>query len=247
MGTSSSGRSGSGSGMRAGSYGAGSYESLDGQMNSKPYDPSDISNEVGELLKQLFGRAAPYTREMFDNPYLKNVYLELFTFSALVRDPNSAEDIGAKYDLNIEESGFIPNLIGNLDQKYRQPEVDSRCANAVRQTLELFLFRAVKDEYDLTIGNSSGREVIAAMGANVDFWKSLSGHFLSDLAKIMCKKEVERKSKGATLATEREVERRTNQVIDSYKQLSGEGGPDYRQLFQYIGQNWEWFKKEMTR
>ena len=62
MGTSSSGPSGSGSGMRAGGGGAGSYVSFGGQMSSTPYESVDISSEIGELLKELFVRAASYTR-----------------------------------------------------------------------------------------------------------------------------------------------------------------------------------------
>ena len=93
-------------------------------------------------------------------------------------------DIGIRYDLSIEESDFIFSLIGVLDQEYKRPEVDSRCTSALRQTIEYFLFTAVKDEYNLTIGDGTGREVIAAMGANVDFWRSLSGHFLSNSGHI---------------------------------------------------------------
>jgi hypothetical protein len=254
MGTTGGGGSGSGSGVRVGggggssgsSGGAGSYVSSNRKISSKSYNSADIKSEIGRLFKQLFNRALPYMKSMFYNPYLDQVYEELFSFSRLMRDQNSLKLISDRYNLDMEETGFILNLINRLDEKYWNSEVDTRCANAVRQTLEDFLFKAVKDDHYLVV-DGTGREVAKVMNDNADFWKSLSGHFLSTLASAMYEKEIERKGTEATFAFKKEIERRTNHVISSYKQLNRKGKPNYQDIFKYIGRNWEWFKTEMTR
>jgi hypothetical protein len=46
---------------------------------------------------------------------------------------------------------------------------------------------------------------------------------------------------------EGELEQRTNQVIKSYIERCGDQKENYPKLMSYIGNNWEWFKDEMTR
>jgi hypothetical protein len=247
MGTASSGGSGGGSGMRSGGGdGGGGYYSSDGNMSTKAFDAAGISAEVGKLFKGLFSRASAYMQEMFDNPYITNVYLELFTLSSLVRNQNSVEAIGERYKIDMDEPLFILNLLDKFREKYQVAGVDSRCIDAVRLTLESFLFKAVDDDPILSI-DGNGRDVVNSMSKNADFWKRLSGNFLLYLTVMVYKKDTEAKTPKASFAAEKEIEKRTNQIITSYEQLSGGRETDYTRLFEYIGQNWEWFKKEMTR
>jgi hypothetical protein len=85
------------------------------------------------------------------------------------------------------------------------------------------------------------------MKNNATFWKSISGYFLLYLSTTVYKKEKETKIPKATYAVEKEIERRTNRLLDSYKERSNGQKTNYRELFKYISQNWDWFKEEMTK
>jgi hypothetical protein len=246
MGTSSGGGGGGGgSGVGGGGAGGvGEYLSSEGQMTNREYKPTDVRNEVGSLLTKLFRHASAYLEEMFCNPYLKAVFPELFTLSSLLHNENPVEIVGKRYDLDMYEPNFIFDLVSRFDQKFGREEVDSRCAEAIRQAVQEFLFRAVQDDPNVII--STGNDVVKAMADRVVFWQSLSGHFLSCLANAVYQKEIERKSEAAIFAIQDEIERRTNRVIESYEAISGRNTEDYRHLFQYVCENWEWFKKEMT-
>lgn len=246
MGTSSGGRGGSGSGMRTGGGGAGTYVSSGGTIAAKPFRDADIKREVGEKLNSLFARASTYTQEMFCNSYLKGIYGELFSISGWLRDIDAVEAIHSEYRVPMDEPGFIFELMERIDEKYKQPGVDARCTNAVRQSLEDFLFGAVSDDPDLSI-DGTGREVVTAMREHEEFWSRLSSQFLSTLANTMYEMDSERKDRGATLSVRAEVERRVNRVIKSFEAIYDDGKADYGHLLDYIGRNWDWFKKEMTK
>ncbi len=250
MGTANSGGSGSGSGTRAGGGGngggGGSYASSGGEMINKPYDEKVISDEVTAVFKALFSRALSYTKEMFDNAYLNSVYLELFTLASLIHNQSPEEAIASRYKLDMNEPGFILNLISQLHEKFSATETDARCIEAARNALEKFLFRAVDNEPDLLI-DGTGREVVVAMKNNETFWKSIAGYFLWYLSTAVYRKETEIKTPKATYAVEKEIERRTNRLLDSYKERSNGQKVNYKELFKYISQNWDWFKEEVTK
>jgi hypothetical protein len=248
MGTASSGGSGGGSGLRAGGGsggGAGGFASSGGNISSISYERSDISNEVRKILTELFGRASTYSRTIFDNDYVKMVYKDLFDLSLVLRKQNSKELIGDKYNLDMNEPKFILNLINKLHEEYSTNEISSDSSKAVRQTLESFFFESIQDDPNLLFAD--GKTIVDNMADNKTFWKSLSGYFLSKLAITVYKKEIERRIPQATFAIEDEIERRTNQVIFNYQELSQNKKTNYKDLFQYIGQNWEWFKNEMLK
>jgi hypothetical protein len=246
MGTASYGAYGSGSGLRSGSGDGGTPYSDGGDVNPKPYTEDTIKMEVSELIKEQFTRAAPYLQSMFHNSYLAKVYAELFALSALLKGEQPIEKIGARYHINMNEPEFIFNLIGYLDQKFRSEEVDSRVAQAGRITLEKVLLRAVKEDPYLSI-DGKGEEVVEAMRLNTPFWKGLSGQVLANLAITIYKKDTEAKMPEAAIAAAREIERRTNEVIKSFEGTSGGKKVEYRDLFEYIDQHWDWFKEEMTQ
>jgi len=246
MGTASSGSRGSGSGRRAGNQGGiGEYMSSGGKMGNKPYDEKQLSEEITTLFKELFSRASPYMQQMFNNPYLNKAYAEMFTLSSLLKKENAAESIAKRYNLDLDETAFLLSLLSRLHETFRNSETDARCEEAVRNTLEKFLFESVNNDPYL-IFESTGREVVAAMQDNAVFWKSISGYFLWHLSTTVYKKDIEAKIPEAAIAATREIERRTNHLLDSFKQRSGDQKPDYRNLFSYISRNWEWFKNEMT-
>jgi hypothetical protein len=251
MGTTSAGVSGSGSGLRAGGgsgwqSGAGIYTSAKGKMVPKPFNNSDIENEIRKTITALFSRTSPYIKEAFCNSYTIQLYNELFVFSQLLRKGDNIELICQRYDLDVKEPEFIFNLIDRLDKKFSKVNIDPRCTDTARATLENFLFQILEDNYDLAvIGN--GKTVIKAMGTKIDFWRTLSGHFLLTLASTMFLKEVERKVPNATFFIKRAIEQRTNAVISDFKSFHKEGKVDYSKLLEYICENWEWFKREMTK
>lgn len=245
MGTASFGIHGSGSGMRAGGGGEGGYYSFGGRMDAYPYDNDTIKKEVGSQFQELFARAIPYLKSMFTNKYLINTYFELFDILALLKGEQPVKKIGEKYNIDMNEPGFILDLIDKLDRKYRSDEVVSIASEAVRLTLEKVLFKAVNDDSILSI-DGSGVEVVEAMRLNSTFWHRLSGHFLSELAIIVFKKDTESKTPQASIATAKEIERRTNKVIEKFKEMSGDKKTDYSSLLKYIENHWDWFKEEMT-
>lgn len=246
MGTASSGGSGGGSGLRFGGGGGGGYYSSGGEINSTPYDSATIREEVGRLFKDLFNRASTYMQEMLTRQYTNDIYSELFILSSMLHGQDPIQAIGNKYGIDMDAPQFIFALLDKQRQKYQTEGVDSRCVDAVRLALENLLFIAVKEEPYLSI-DANGKEVVAEMRKNVEFWKSVSGYFMLCLFTTIYKKDVERKTPGATLAARAEIERRTNGMIASYVHLSGGQRTDYRNLLKYIGQNWDWFKEEMTQ
>jgi hypothetical protein len=246
MGTGSFGSSGAGSGIRHRESGSGQYQSSGGQVIAASFGPKDMKKEVQEVLGELFAGASEYMKGMFANSYVRSVFAELFEFSRILRSDSAVRELGELYRLDVKKTGFILNLIDRLDAQIRTPDVEERFANTVRSTLELFFFKAVRDEYNVATAGTA-TQVVDAMRDNRDFWRSLSGHFLYSLASTVFQKEVERKAHQATFAVAKELETRTNAVIDSYEKLNEGRGINYRALLDYIADHWEWFRAEMIK
>lgn len=246
MGTASFGIHGSGSGMRTGGGGVGGSYSSGGQMDAYPFDSKTIQKEVSSQFKELFTRANPYLQSMFSNQYLCDSYFDLFSFLSMLQGEKPVVKIGDKYKIDMNEPGFILTLIDKFDQMFRSIEVSQIASDAVRLTLEKVFFKAVNNDPFLLI-DGNGIEVVEAMRLNSTFWHSLSGHFLSELAIIVYKKETESKTPQASIATVKEIEGRINQVIQCFVEKSDDKKTDYSSLLKYIEKHWDWFKGEMTK
>lgn len=214
-------------------------------MNARQYSPTEIDNEVKSTIKAMAARTQPYLQETFCNSYIQQLYKELFAFSRLLRDADRIDKISRRYGLKMSDSGFLFSLIDRLDNRFGKEDVDPRCLETARLSLEPFLFESLGKKQNVgVVGN--GEEVITAMAAGSEYWNSLSGHFLSVLARTLFFKEVERKIPKATFAIEAAIERRTNALISEFAVIQ-EGKVDYSALMEYISTHWDWFESEMTK
>lgn len=249
MGTTSAGRSGSGSGL--GSNGGGTWSDgggiltySRGIMTSKLFSDTDIKREVTETLGALFARASTYIKESFTNKFLLELYDELFIFSKLLRENENINKIAKRYDLETNEPGFIFSLILKLFDRFSKTGIDSRSVDNVRITLERFIFISVGDNHDVAI-EGNGSEVIVAMKENKEFWGLLSEYFLSTLLNVMFSKEVEKKVPDATFAIQKELANRTRKIITNFEKSKDGEKVNFSKIFEYISNNWESFKREL--
>jgi hypothetical protein len=262
MGTSSGGSSGSGSGLSGGGGGGGgygggggggggssgsrTYTSRRGIMIPEQPSESDTDKKVGGKFKELFSRAATYTNESFSNKHIQQVYRELFVLADLLRGSDNVDRIGQRYHLNMTDTGFYFTLIDAILNRFSTAGIDARCINTTRTLLDRFLQLALGKKLEL-IATGTGKDIVKAMSENVEFWQHRSGHFLSQLAYAIYLKEIERPN--AVFSIQQSVEKRTNAVISNYveRAKSEKGKIDYSGLMEYISDNWEWFKSEVTK
>jgi hypothetical protein len=251
MGTTSAGATGSGSGLKASGgsgwqRGGGRYASSGGKMITKRFSQADIDEEISTTLGALFSRTATYIKESICNSYIQDLFGEMFILSQLIRKTDGVEQVGKRYNLDMTESDFMFKLIHRLEEKFDKTNIDNRCLEVARMTLERFLFRVLVDKSNLAV-TGNGRAVVRAMSENAKFWDSLSGYFLSEIAYTLFSKEVEGKVPNATFAIKKALEKRTNTVISSFQNSVKNGKPHYPKLLEYISKNWELFKTEMLK
>lgn len=207
---------------------------------------SDTDRQVAAKFKELLSRAPTYTNESFSNEHIQQVYRELFALAELLRVSDNVHRIGQRYRLNMNDTGFYFALIEAIMNRFSTASIDPRCINTTRALLDRFLQLALGKKLEL-IATGNGKDIVKAMCENVEFWQHRSGHFLSQLASTIYLKEIERPN--AVFAIKQSVEKRTNDVISSYAERtkSEKGKVDYSGLMEYISDNWEWFKSEVTK
>ncbi len=207
---------------------------------------SETDKRVGAKFKELFSRAPTYAYESFSNKHIQQVYKEIFALAELLKGSDNADRIGQRYRLNMTDTGFYFALIDAIMNRFSTADIDPRCINTTRVLLDSFLQLAIGKKLEL-MATGNGKDIVKAMSENAEFWQHRSGHFLSQLASTIYLKEIERPN--AVFAIKESVEKRTNGVISSYVEhtTSGKGKVDYSGLIEYISDNWEWFKTEVTK
>jgi hypothetical protein len=251
MGTTSAGASGSGSGLRAAggagwSSGSGFFESDGSRMMTAQPGKAEIEDEVRTIAVALFSRAEAYVRESFCNAYIKALYKELFKLCEFIQGKGNVEQVMRAYSLDMNESGFIFSLLDKLGNMFSKDGIDPRCTETARSALENLLFKALGDRQDLA-ATGDGKSVIKAMTINTEFCRRLSYHFLAVFGETLFLKEMERKVPRAIFSIRRTLERRTDAVISEFESRPKAEETDNSSLLEYICENWEWFKREMTK
>jgi hypothetical protein len=259
MGTTSGGSSGNNSGRGGGGgrrsgiqgggngdYGIPSFFSNQGEMIPISYDEEKIQNIVRNNFKGLFSHSLDYTKTCFTNEFLQKVYDELFKLSELIADEKKTDDIAKRYDIDLMNSGFYFQLVDKFMELQNSMEIDYRCIDTIQFLLDQLLQKSLGKKLEL-IAKGNGYEVIDAMRENKEFWQTLSGQFLFELASIIILKEIEEPNN--IFLYKKVIEALTNNVITDYeeKTKNDNGIIDYTGLINYISNNFDWFKGEITK
>jgi hypothetical protein len=234
MGSGSFGGSGSGGSGGGGGSGVGGYRSEGGKMVSSAPSLSKVEKEVTKIRGKL---PKDYVLRMFCSPMIRAVYEFLFEVAVHVFQNRSWKGLDDRFGVPVGPgmSRWITAVLANYDAG----EGDQKVIANARLALEDFFLAALNNDTDL-FNSGTAERILSALDKKI--FESTSGYFLGFLLWRVIDGELE----APAATTEHHLltitQKLADRIIHSFEsKFYAKGQTTYRDLFEIVQENPEWF------
>jgi hypothetical protein len=242
MGTGSFGGGGGGGGGAAVGAGTGGYRFEGGKVVGSGPSEGEIETTAGGVLVRLSKSNKKFLMAQFGSPMVREIYEKLFELSVHAFQNRSWDAIAERYGVP-DGPGCLQRWVKAVVSIAAKDEPDGRIRATAQSCIESFLFDALNNNVTIYLKGTSA-EVFAKMQNQV--FERTSGYFLGHLIYQVLAREQEIIRQNAELQLRRVAFRRGDRVVAAFdKEFHVKHQVTYRQLFQVIAQNPDWFQKEL--
>lgn len=241
MGTGTSG-GGSGTGFGNANRQAGSYRSIDGTMRADGLSSKDAAIHISAIFQDIIRRNPGYLRMQLAGDPVKTAFAAAFSMADAVQRPleEATALITSRFNI-VDGPGVMRRWVKSIRQSLNG---DERALSVVAVALDNVMLKAINNNLPIFINGD-----LAQFKSHIDIgiFKSLSGHFLTNILQQIVLRDRERPSNSTETQIRNHCELLANHIINKCSELHFTKEHRYAALFELFDAHFDWLKSELIK